>query len=301
MTVELHESVAANPVKQGNRWLVCLAKPGQGSSGKYSADVLREYGPTAFPPKSKSYFGHNAPQDRDPRDQLGTYAEGAFWNEEAQELQALLTPYPRWKPLLEEMASDLEMSIYSKGTKDENGNVLTLEYSRTNSVDAVGYAGLEGSSVREQMESLVESARAEFDVTPSVAPAQENGNEKLMEEKLDKLISLLETFVSESKAAAAEKVQATVNAEALSESAKEAVESYDAKVALIEAAREDLTASQVASLREAAKQGADVAPLVESAKKVTEEIRSTLTEAAAAHGRVITSANDGFRPTAWGK
>ena len=164
------ESVAANPVKKGSRWLVCLAKPGQGSSGFYSEEVLRETGPIAFPPKTKAYFGHNPPEKRDPRDQLGTYPDGAFWNEESGELQAYLQPYKRWQPVIEEMGSDLELSIYAAGNKDDAGNVVELLADRVNSIDAVGYGGLVGSAVKEQVESLVESARAEYtDLVPTSA------------------------------------------------------------------------------------------------------------------------------------
>lgn len=295
----LAESTATAPVKKSGRWLVNIAVPGKGTTGKYSAEMLAEFGPKAFPAGTKSYFKHSKPEDRDPRDQIGVLKEGAFWNPDEQKLQGYLDPFPRWNPLLEEMGEQAELSMYVMDwEKDSDGNITRLGPHRANSIDAVAFGGLAGSGLKEQLfESLVESAIAGFDTKPGVTSAQENkGNN--MEEKLDLILSklaLVETFIADSKASASDKVQAKVDAEAVADAVRESVESYDAKVKLIDDAA-DLLPSQRAELREAAKKGDDITPLLESAKKITEEFKA-LSESAhstSGHGRVVgsTSSNE---------
>lgn len=281
----LSESVAAAPVKKGSRWRVTVATPGQGSSGFYSPEVLREYGPIAFPPGTKAYFGHSAPGERDPRDQLGRYPEGTFWNEEENELQAFLEPFPRWEPVVEEMGEALEVSMYALDwEKDEQGNIVRIGPHRGNTIDAVAFGGLEGSRVKEKLiESLAESARAGFVAESGVTSASSERKEDKLEEKLDKLIALFESFISASQAKAQEEVQAKVDAEAIATAVSESLESYDAKRKLVEAT--ELLPSQRESLLEAARQGADIAPLVENAKKVFEEAKAALTESLEESGR----------------
>jgi len=49
MTVKLlRESGSGTLSKNGKRWKGILAVPGKGSSGVYSEQVLREYGPSAW-------------------------------------------------------------------------------------------------------------------------------------------------------------------------------------------------------------------------------------------------------------
>lgn len=110
-----------------------------------------------------------------------------------------------------------------------------------------------------------------------------------MEEKLDKLISLFESFVADKSAKAEADAQAKVDADAISTAVTESISAYDAKVALIEAEKE-LLPSQRTFLREQAKAGADVAPLIESAKKLLVEANEVLTESA--FGRGFTSSAD---------
>jgi hypothetical protein len=43
----LSESGSA-PVKSGNNWRAVLITPGKGSSGIYTEEMLKEYGPQAF-------------------------------------------------------------------------------------------------------------------------------------------------------------------------------------------------------------------------------------------------------------
>lgn len=292
MTVILSEQVSAAPVKTANkRWRVKIATPGQGSSGYYTPEVLREYGPVAFPAGVKAYVGHAKPQDRSLLDIVGTYGD-AYWSEEENALFADLQPATKkWAEVLEELGPLVGASISSSGTKDAQGNVLTLEYHRANSVDLVPEPGLVGSGLQEQIESLIESARSVDPITePGVTPGagdKEHNMDKI-EEQLTKLTSVVESLVADKSAKATADAQAAVDAAAISTAVNEALATYDAKIALIEAETE-LLPSQRAFLREQAKAGADVAPLIESAKKVVAEATQALTESAV--GRGFTSAD----------
>lgn len=288
MRALLTESVAEAPVKKGKRWRVVVARPGQGSSGNYSPELLRDFGPAALPAGTKAYFDHDP--KRSIKDMVGSYPDGTYWDEANQELVAELQPFKHWQDVIDEVGPLAEASIRVQGTKDEDGNVLELFPSRANSIDLVGAAGLEGSGLREQVESLVESARL-LDSTeePGVETSAQEKEDQKMEEKLDKLIALFESFVTASTAKTVEKVQAEADADALAEAAKDAVESYDSKTALIEAARENLFPSQIAALRKAAKEGADIQPLLEDATKTFEEAREVLSESFEDAGRSLKS------------
>lgn len=295
MTVILSEQVSAAPVKTGNkRWRVKIATPGQGSSGYYTPEVLREYGPVAFPAGIKAYVGHAKPQDRSLLDIVGTYGD-AYWSEEENALFADLQPATKkWAEVLEELGPLVGASISSSGTKDAQGNVLTLQYHRANSVDLVPEPGLVGSGLQEQIESLIESARTVDSTTePGVTPGagdKEHNMDKI-EEQLTKLTSVVESLVADKSAKATADAQAAVDAAAISTAVNEALATYDAKIALIEAETE-LLPSQRAFLREQAKAGADVAPLIESAKKVVAEATEALTESVVGRGFTSTDKDD---------
>lgn len=276
----LVESIADAPVKRGNRWLVTIGVPGEGSSGKYSAELWESYGSTAFPAGTKSYWKHSKPENRDPRDQIGKFAE-TFWNASEHKFQGYLEPFPRWVPVLQEMGSDIEMSISCGGTKDDDGNVITLEYHRTNSVDAVSDAGLSGSRI----ESLVESARSAFGIEPSADPGA-GEKEKLMENQLAELKTLLESILGKLDAKVAGEAQVVADEAAAQAAAVAAVEAYSANIAAVEAARESLLPAQVKVLQESAKT-LDVAGFttaLEDAKTVAKEAKSAVL-AESAQGR----------------
>lgn len=280
----LVESSTEPATRVGKRWRVVVARPGLGTSGDYSADVLREYGHVALPPKTKAFWGHANAQDRDPRDQIGTYPDGAYWDETENALVAELLPYKRWYPVIEEMDSDLEVSINVAGGRDASGKVLNLAYARGNTVDVVGYAGLEGSSIQGQVENLIESARSQFGVgSGAEASAQEKEEKTIMDEKLIEALASVatvlgevKTFLVEAKTEAQAKVDADALKTATSDGIAEALVAYQEKEKLIEAA--DLPVSFVESIRAEALLGTDVVPLIESAKKVVAEVKTSLVE-----------------------
>jgi hypothetical protein len=283
---EMLTEVATAPVKAGKRWRVKIATPGQGSSGYYSADVLREYGPVAIPAGTKAFLGHAKPQDRSLRDLVGTYPDGAFWVEEENALFADLQPATKkWADVLDELGPLAGASISVSGSKDAQGNVLTMEYHRANSVDLVPEPGLEGSGLQEQIESLIESARfdSEKPGVTSASTEKEIMDNKEILEGFAALKTLVETLIAKIDGKTQVEAQAKVDAEALDAAVTEALTAFDAKRALIESV--ELLPSQRASLIEQARSGADVAPLIEQAKKVFDEAKSAvLTESEVGRG-----------------
>jgi hypothetical protein len=279
MTVKalFRESTTAPLVKTGKRWRVVVAVPGQGSSGFYSSEVLKEYGPAALAPGSKAFFDHNP--DRSIKDMVGTYPDGGVWDEENNVLIAELQPFKHWQEVIDEIGPHAEASIYMMGETDDKGNVIKLFPDRTNGVDLVGYGGLEGSGLKEQVEKLVMEAHAFVDKADSEASGQNKNEGKQMEKEILEAIKALSeslvpvvTFINESKTAKGAEVQATVDAEAVNTAVAEAVAAYDEKAALIEAA--GLLPSQVESIRAAAKRGDDVADRIAEAKKVVDEAKA---------------------------
>lgn len=194
-------------------------------------------------------------------------------------------PRSEYRELVEEFGDLFGVSIFapdSTGSEDASGDYLVESVidSPLISIDFVSAAGAGG-----RIEALRESlAAVEQSTQPSAASAQEI-KEKIMEKELTELRTLVESFIADSKAKAVDEVQAKVDAKALQESAIEAVEAYDAKIVLIEAATE-LLPSQRTALRAAAKRGEDVAPLIEDAKKFFEEAKQVLAESAG-DGRVF--------------
>ena len=197
----VQESSSTPLERKGKRWLVTLAVPGQGSKGFYSEEMLRSTGPIALPAGTKSYFKHAKSEDRDPRDQVGVFKDGAFWNEEEGKLQALLTPFPRYETVLEEAGSSIEASLHATAMADRRGNITALTFRRDNTVDLVAFGGLEGSRLEYQVvESLFAAASAD-----SEEGKEENMAFEITQDAWESLNSRLEagfakfdTFVAES-------------------------------------------------------------------------------------------------------
>ena len=275
---QLVEATASTLSKKGNRWKVVLAKGGQqGSSGYYSEDVLREDGPAALPAGSKAFINHDP--KRDPRDMFGFYPEGASY-EEGVGLVAELEVFPHYKELVEHIAPHAGLSIYMMGEKDEDDNITRLLFDRTNSVDLVSFAGLEGSGITEK---LYESARAASSKPgATAAPGEMEINMEIKDlviavEALTKSLALVVDFIAEQRTAADAAVAEAEAKAATAEQEKDAaIESYSAAVKAVAEAK--LLPSQESEILAAAKAGQDIAPLVESAKKVIEEAKSAVAE-----------------------
>lgn len=271
MTIEIREASSIAPQRQGKRWLVVCATPGQGSSGYYSEEVLREYGPKVFVPGTRAWLDHDP--KRKLTDLVGVYEDGVYWNEEKRVLEGILTPVSdEWANFLEALGPLAAASMYCNGEIDENGNVTKLIPTRDASVDLVGYPGLVNSGVSE----LLENARGSALLVEK--PGGTSPQEKEKNEMDEKLVERFETAVASLVSVqerAAEQNQATVDAEALEAAKISAIESFDAARKLIDAA-EGLLPVQREALFEAAKRGEDVAPLIEREKTVAEQAKAAV-------------------------
>lgn len=294
----LAETTASGLKKAGSKWRVVLAAPGKGNSGTYTRDVLMQDGPAAFPAGTHSWIRHAAPEDRDPRDKLGTYKEGAYYDESFDletypdgALVADLTVRESMAAMVDEIADDASLSIYADGDKDPNGVVTKIYPGRANSVDLVAYGGLVGARLHEKLTesfSFGENTSGE----PS-AQDKEEGNVK--PEELEKLLAAVSALTTKVDAlTAAKTAEATADAAKLDEEevgkkVDEALAAYDEKVVAIEAA--DLLPSQVETLKAEARKGVDVTPLIESAKKIAGEAKAQLSESLGGGLRLSESLN----------
>jgi hypothetical protein len=151
----LSESGSA-PVKSGNNWRAVLITPGKGSSGVYTEEMLREYGPQAFTKGTHSYVDHPRDEDdiRSPKNLIGVLAEDARY-EEGVGLVAELSIMPHWKEFVEAVAPHTGLSIYAmgEGNYNDDGEVVveSLVPHTQNSVDLVSYPGRPGSKLADKL------------------------------------------------------------------------------------------------------------------------------------------------------
>lgn len=272
-TLHLKESTAEAPVKKGKRWRVIVARPGKGSSGTYSEELFRRDAHKIIAPGAQSFINHDS--TRNPKDMIGVFPEAAYFDEGEKAVVAELEVFSHWEKFVDEVGPHCGISLYALGEADEDGNVTAIVEDRLNGADLVSRPGLVGSGLAEK---LYESAIAHSEEKPSVTVAQESNGDELMEEKLDKLIDLMSSLVAEKKTEDSAKAQVEAD-EAVAEAR---VESFAAAVKAVDEA--DLFDSQRETILEAAKKGADVSALIESAKTVKAEALEAVKESAEQEG-----------------
>ncbi|MGN6325833.1 hypothetical protein [Pseudolysinimonas sp.] len=268
------------------RWRAILAVPGKGSSGNYSREMLAEYGPKAFPAGMKAYLTHD--EKRDPRDLLGHYPDGAWFDPDEGVDGALvseLEPLPSKRAFVEEVAPHVALSLFAMGKKDDAGNITELLAHRTNGVDMVGYGGLEGSSLGSQIferaQTLLEASRTaetvssvekENSMTPEQIAALVEGLKGAFAESLAPVL----TFVTEQRAAE----EARRQAETANKDAEPTVKEAVAKALADKKAIDDAELSESASARllAASENGDDITEALAEAIKVRDEYASRITE-----------------------
>lgn len=148
---------------------LCLITPGWGSSGYYSADVLKRDGPTVFTAGTHMYLDHPTAQEakdrpeRSLRDLAATLTSAAAWKDDGAAgpgLYAEARLRSDLAPLIEDLAPDIGVSIRADG-KARSGEaegrkgVVVEAISAARSVDFVTTPGRGGRVL-----DLVESARA---------------------------------------------------------------------------------------------------------------------------------------------
>lgn len=268
--IAIRESVTEAPVKKGNRWRVIVARPGKGSSGTYSEEMLRRDAHKIIAPGGQSFINHD--DSRNPKDMIGVYPEGSFWSEEDKAVVSEIDVFSHWKEFVEEVGPHCGISLYALGESDEDQNVTAIIEDRLNGADLVSRPGLVGSGLAEK---LYESAIAVSE-KPSVTAAQEERKlemEKDVEERFSALETLLTSLVTDKQAAQVEAAQATADEKVV----EERLDAYDAAVEAIEAAK--LPEDAAKSLRVEARKGVDVAPLIEFAKTVADGAVTRIAEA----------------------
>lgn len=281
--IAIREAVSAAPVKNGKRWRVIVARPGQGSSGNYTEEMFRRDAHNIIAPGGQSFINHD--DSRNPKDMIGVYPEGSFWSEEDNAVVSELEVFSHWEKFVEEVGPHCGISLYALGESDEDGNVTSIIPDRLNGADLVARPGLIGSGLAEK---LYESAVA-HSTEPSVTSAQEERKlemEKDVEERFTALETLLTSLVAKEDAAKAEAAQA----EADKDAGRKAVEAYDLAVVAIDKA--ELPEKVVEALRTQAKAGADVTALIEQAvaiKEASDEAAEARVTDAATQGRVLGS------------
>lgn len=269
----LTESSSGVQTGPDGTYKIVLITPGQGSSAYYTEELLREYGPATFPAGTHSYPTHQKAQDRNPFTMIGGLAEDAFY-EDGVGLVGYLKPRESLRETLEEIKDYVGFSISAPGECEEaevDGQVTkvatSLIPSITNTVDLVSYAGRGGKFA--MAESLLEEAltNSHTDSTDE-NPGKGNGNMPTLEEKVESLISVVESLVTKFDEALAglETEKNTV-----AESAADASKAVDAADAV---AKADIPESVKESLREGIKAGNyDVQARIDETVKLLEEDR----------------------------
>lgn len=281
--VLIEESAATPLQKKGKKWLVTLAVPGVGAHGDtFSAEMLETTGPIAVPGGTKSFFKHAATEERDPRDQVGVFKEGAFWNEDEQKLQAWLTPFPRYEQVLEEAGSSIEASLHVQGRRDlRNPKIMKeLTFRRDNTVDLVAFGGLVGSGLEYQVvESLFAAAAAENEKENTMAFEITEKAWDDFRSEVTAGFAAFDTFIAESLKGQQGQADDAKVAELVDARVEEALTAIAEVEVAIDAA--DIPATVKESLKAESRKGVDVSDDLAGAVAVVEAMRA---EAAAPKG-----------------
>ncbi len=168
-----------------------IIKPGWGSSGYYSSDVLKNSA-TAFPPGTHMYWNHPTESERrerperDLRDLAAVTVTPAKWEERGADgpgLYALSTVVPHYRDHVDSLAEHIGLSINAYGTRhkgeaDGRKGFIVDSISEGESIDFVTKPGAGGKVV-----GLFESARASVGGPP--APGTAEGDEMDDQERRD--------------------------------------------------------------------------------------------------------------------
>ena len=278
-------TLASESASADGTWKVRLISEGKGSSGTYTRELLE--GHHRALDNLLSFKNHptgwDGPQARDFTMIAGEIV-GETWVENDD--RGLASVYGNYLPdaeyadKLERYKSKLGLSIYIEGSgyEDEQGEFIVDWFNPADpyaSVDVVIAPGARGKFM-ESMQKIY-SGRAE-ERSPGSRQAEENKEIKMDKEALEAALKPLSDAIAGlvAKDKTAEAAEAQVKADEAAVTT--AVEAYDGAVKQIDAA--DLLPVQVESLRAAAKAGADVAPLIEAAKKVKDEAVKAVAESA---------------------
>lgn len=263
------------PVATGTpgRWRATLLTIGKGSSGNWLEETVKRDGPHALKKGAKCFVTHNRLEngEPDPFRMWGVLAEDAEFVEGVG-LVGDIDVLPSWREKVEEVAPHTALSVYLMGESDQDGNITAILEDVQNGVDLVVYPGRPGSGL---VEKLYESAKSIHENASAASAGDKNEQIGMtMEKDVEEAFAGIRTLIQGLTEAREQNVKAEADANAVQAEADKRVEAVIASLEAIEAARADLLPSQVASLKESAKRGEDVAPAIESAKAIANEARA---------------------------
>lgn len=202
MTKFVESSVGGIAKSARNIFKTRLISEGQGSSGFYSAEVLKRDIPKALPKGTKVYFDHMSADEmetgraRSMSQLVGVFESVPYFDEQEQASFADIRIYensPTYKNVPEfiaEALNDVGVSIeVHAGKKDDSGFVEELSFSPHNSLAIVTAGGARG-----KIDSLIESFRTtENENTDEVRNNMEKA--EMLEALKESNESLVATFV----------------------------------------------------------------------------------------------------------
>lgn len=265
-------SLVSESASEDGTWKVRLISEGKGSSGVYTASLLENHYRALDEVLSfKNHpVGWDGPETRDFTMIAGEIVGQTWLEKDERGLTAVYGNYrpdPEYKDKIERYKDKLGLSIYIEGSGylDENNDFIVDWLNPADpyaSLDVVIAAGARGR-FEESMKNYYAHRRAESKTTTTAVEERKDDNmDKELLEALAAIKTTLESLVAEKTSKAEESAQHEADAKAV----EAAVAAYDAAVKLIDEA--DLLEPQVAALRAEALKGADVAPLIESAKAI---------------------------------
>lgn len=290
----VQESVKLAPKKADGTYPIVIITEGEGSSGVYRDHLFAEGASEHVFENVPSFLDHpidpSKPHMRSVNS-IGGRVSGVHVGEDGGK-RALLgnfKPRKEYTEFVEEFADVLGISIFcgADGELLEDGRLDVSEFNGSDpyrSVDIVVAAGRGGRFKRaEESLRVIESSLGLAGGTKpgaTAAPGEKESNMEIKDlaERFDAFAKTLEpvvAFVAEQKAAAdAAVAEAEAKATAATEEKDAAIESYAAAVKAVSEAK--LLPSQKDEILAAAKAGKDVAPLIESAKKVAVEAQEAI-------------------------
>ena len=288
---DLKETVSGGANLKGNLWKTRIIQVGQGSSGIYTEQMLRQYGPAAFPKNTKVFFNH-ATDDEEWQRPAGdvTNIAGVLHTDpvfEEDGLYAEIRFTEAALPIVSELHEVIGLSINAGGWSDEDGVVQEIVPSRLNSVDLVTEPGAGGRLI-ELIESFRESGKMDTINGEPAGSSEKSERKPMNEQEIKDLAEALAKAVAP---------QFESLAEALAPKPVEKTEDEDTVdfAAVTESAlAADLGKSSRERVVKAVREGAKVEDAIASEKSLKEEFLAEAKTNDVATGNVKTAGDSAF-------
>ena len=302
------ESVSSPLVETDGTYEVTLITPGVGTSALYTEELIARDAPTAFPKGTHVYLDHLEEGERRTTQKLvGTLCEDTTIRETDGAAVNRFKPFAHWAAFVEEIRAAVGMSISAGGTAKEGvheGRKIriaeSLDYSPTNTVDIVPWAGRAGSGFNESLEAALAYEDEQDQTEPSEPGNQEEGTKMELDEQSINALSL----------AISEKIGATLT-EALAPKPAEKDENAD-RLETVEAVQAvesaELPASVKARLTEGIKDGsltadavkAEIEQTVALREEIATELKASFTESLPVGARGVAGGDAAPKVSGWG-